>query len=490
MSQLLQVKWSRYIPTAPTAKQLAYICLPHEEALYGGAAGGGKTEALLMLALQYFDCPGYKGIIFRRKLTDHKLPSSILNRAKDWLAPFLASKEIKWVPGEHTMYSQEGGMLTFGYLDKEGSKDRYQSSEYSTICFDELTHFREHEYLYLFSRLRRTKGNADEALLPLRMRGATNPGGVGGPWVKKRFAISKDEDGQFRGHNARRPFIQARVRDNPFLDAEQYERSLGELDPVTRDRLKDGDWSASEDALFKDYWFENRYTVKGDYISFRHKDELKTYHKNQLFLFTAVDGAGSEKSGPEGRVFYLNQEACYSVCGTFAVTPDHFLLWWDNWRGQTDIPKFIQRVVEIHKFHRPTFSLIESNSIGQGIFQGIRAKGINVVPIPSTTDKIVRSTAAQIRSESGKIILPAYANWLEDLEEELFVWTGLKGEIDDQIDVLSLASEYVSHRSVGSEIESGVSGTSHQAVPIARGGLWSKPSAKLAVPIHKHLMRR
>ena len=424
-----------------------------------------------MLALQYFDCPNYKGIIFRRKLTDHKLPSSILSRAKEWLQPWLQSGDIKWVPGEHTMYSKEGGMLTFGYLDKEGSKERYQSSEYQCVCFDELTHFREDEYLYLFSRLRRTKGDPSQATIPLRVRAGTNPGGVGGPWVKKRFDIYKDEDGEFRGHNNERPFIQAKVRDNPHLDANQYDRALSKLDPVTRDRLKDGDWSASEDAIFKDSWFGNRFTIKGDYYNLLTKQGYQTYHKDQIFKFTAVDGAASEKSGPEGKVFFQNTEACFSVCATFGMTPDFNLLWLDNWRGQTDIPSFVSKIVQIHRYHQPAFSLIESNSIGQGIYQSVRAKGINVIPIPAINDKIVRSTAAQIRAEQRRIFLPAYADWLQDLEDEIFVWTGIRGEVDDQIDCLSLAASYVSSRSVGSDIDPIASSGRHKAVPLARGGL-------------------
>ena len=478
MSSLLQIKWSRYIPHAPTAKQLAFIALPHEEALYGGAAGGGKSDALLMIALQYFDCPGYKGIIFRRTLTDHKLPSSILNRAKEWLAPFLQSGEIKYVPGEHTFYSKEGGMLTFGYLDKEGSKERYQSSEYSTVCYDELTHFRQDEYLYLFSRLRRTISNKNELLLPLRMRSGTNPGGRGAPWVKKRFDIYKDDDGEFRGHNVIRPFIQAKVRDNPHLDAVQYERSLDKLDPVTRDRLKSGDWSASEDAIFKDCWFENRYSFKGDYVNLRIGNELKTYHIDNIYKFTSVDGAGSERAGPEGKVFFNNQEPCHSVCGTFGMTPDYNLLWLNNWRGQVEIPRFISTITEIHKLEQAAFSLIESKRIGQGVYQGVKAKGVNVIPVPSVSDKIVRSTSAQIRAEAGKIFLPVYSEWLQDLEDELFTWTGLKGEVDDQIDVLSLAAAYVSRKSVGTDFESGVATGRGIGAPIARGGLWSKVSAR------------
>ena len=37
---------------------------------YGGAAGGGKSEALLMAALQYIDTPSYAALLLRRSFRD------------------------------------------------------------------------------------------------------------------------------------------------------------------------------------------------------------------------------------------------------------------------------------------------------------------------------------------------------------------------------------------------------------------------------------
>ena len=94
----LRPKWSPYIPHDPTPKQLAYLLLPHREAFYGGAAGGGKSDALLMGALQHVDVPGYAAMILRKTLSDLKQPGALLDRAHSWLS----NTDAKWVAGEHT----------------------------------------------------------------------------------------------------------------------------------------------------------------------------------------------------------------------------------------------------------------------------------------------------------------------------------------------------------------------------------------------------
>ena len=70
---------SRYSPTQPTPKQRAFLALDCLEALYGGAAGGGKSEALLMAALQYVHVPGYAAILFRRTYADLSLPGALMD---------------------------------------------------------------------------------------------------------------------------------------------------------------------------------------------------------------------------------------------------------------------------------------------------------------------------------------------------------------------------------------------------------------------------
>ncbi|MGE4334590.1 MAG: phage terminase large subunit [Pigmentiphaga sp.] len=231
-----------WIPHEPTTKQAEFLLLPHIEALYGGAAGGGKSNALLMAALQYVDVPGYSAILFRRTYSDLALPGALMDRAHEWLDGTAA----EWRDKDKTWRFPSGATLSFGYLENENDKFRYQSAEFQFIGFDELTQFAESQYRYLFSRLRRLRG----AGVPLRMRAASNPGGVGHEWVRARFL--PDEGG-----HPERPFIPAFLEDNPYLDREEYELSLAQLDPVTRAQLRNGDWRARRTGgMFKREWFE------------------------------------------------------------------------------------------------------------------------------------------------------------------------------------------------------------------------------------------
>src|SRR5262249_52361933 len=133
---------------------------------------------------------------------------------------------------------------SFGFLDTANDKYRYQSSEFQFIGFDELTQFPEDDYRYVFSRLRRLQGSP----VPLRMRAASNPGGIGHDWVKQRFLIE--------GPAAGRVFVPARLDDNPHLDRQAYVASLRELDPVTRAQLLSGDWSVRHGgSIFRREWF-------------------------------------------------------------------------------------------------------------------------------------------------------------------------------------------------------------------------------------------
>ena len=177
----------RYSPHFPTERQREFLRLEDKEVLYGGAAGGGKTDALLMAALQYADRPGYKAILFRRTFQDLKLPEALIPRSKEWL-----TGQARWNENDHQWtFEREGvpasqaAVLVFGYLATENDKYRYQGAAFDFIGFDELTQFTESQYRYLFSRLRR----AADSDIPPRMRAASNPGGVGHDWVRDRFGL-------------------------------------------------------------------------------------------------------------------------------------------------------------------------------------------------------------------------------------------------------------------------------------------------------------
>ena len=238
----IRVPWTaKYIPHKPTPKQYAFLMLDIQEALYGGAAGGGKSDALLMGALQYASVPNYSALLLRRSYTDLSLPGALMDRTRQWLS----TTDAVWRDSNKTWVFPGGGTLTFGYLERPGDEYRYQSTEFQYVGFDELTQFTETQYRYLFSRLRRLS----DTNVPLRMRAASNPGGIGHEWVRERFI---DAEGTVEG----RIFISASLPDNPYLDQDAYLNSLQQLDPITRQQLLMGDWSARQPGnLFKREWF-------------------------------------------------------------------------------------------------------------------------------------------------------------------------------------------------------------------------------------------
>lgn len=233
-------KYIHHYPDIP--QQAEFLKLTCKEALYGGAAGGGKSDALLMAALQYVDVPGYAAILFRKTYQDLSLPGGLIPRSHEWLA----GTDARWDNTTKTWQFPSGAKISFGYMDSQLDHFRYQGSEFQFIGWDELTQFTQAKYEYMYSRLRSTTS----INVPLRVRGATNPGGIGHTWVKKRFI-----DARTRERGA--VFIPAKVYDNPHIKVEEYVDSLSYLDPVTRARYLDGDWVIVEaGSMFRRSWFE------------------------------------------------------------------------------------------------------------------------------------------------------------------------------------------------------------------------------------------
>jgi predicted phage terminase large subunit-like protein len=231
------------IGIVPTQRQAAFLTYPAKEILYGGAAGGGKSAALLMAALQYVIEPGYDALLLRRTFADLSKPRALIPLSMEWLS----GTPAKWDSQQHQWRFPSGASLSFGYLETEKHKYQYQSAAYQFVGFDELTQFSESQYRYLFSRCRRLFGSS----VPSRVRAASNPGGEGHEWVKSRLI-----DGQRPG----RRFVKALKEENPYLDQEDYDIQLAELDLVTREQLQHGDWDIRpEGNLFKREWFTDAY---------------------------------------------------------------------------------------------------------------------------------------------------------------------------------------------------------------------------------------
>jgi len=257
VTSAVDIKWTGYIPHVPTPKQHAFLWLTIKEAFFGGAAGGGKSDALLMAALQYVDVPGYAAIIFRRSYTDLALPGAIMDRAQAWLT----NTDARWNDNDKEFLFPSGAKVTFAYLKAPNDKYRYQSAEFQFIGIDEITQWPEEDYTYLMSRLRRPS-EGPLSRVPLRARAAANPGGVGHVWVKKRFVDGRSPD---------RVFIPSSLDDNPHLDQETYEQSLALLDPITHAQLRHGDWTIRPPGL----WTFDHVHIEAAVEIGRHFDKLR-----------------------------------------------------------------------------------------------------------------------------------------------------------------------------------------------------------------------
>ena len=228
--QFLEPKQPSFCPEEPSLTQKVFLRTYSLEALFGGAAGGGKSSALLMSALQYVDVPGYSAIIFRRTYADLALPGAIMDRFISWMSTV---DDVRWNANNYTAVFPSGARLSFGYLNNQQDFLRYKGAEFQFIGMDEVTEIRESDYRYMFSRLRRP-ASGPLAQVPLRMRSACNPAPN---WVRQRFIV----EGQTEG----RIFVPSKLSDNPGIDADSYRTALQALDPVERRRLEEGDWWAT-----------------------------------------------------------------------------------------------------------------------------------------------------------------------------------------------------------------------------------------------------
>jgi hypothetical protein len=214
-----------------------------DEVLYGGAAGGGKTDCLIMEATRYVDNPRYKALILRRTFPQLQ---EIMDRCREYY-PLIGGE---YRAGEHRWYFPSGASVTVGHMQNAGDEYNYQGKEFSYIGFDEACQFLPQQYLYLFSRCRST-----DSELPSRIRAATNPGGVGHQFMKDRFRIGHvlpgttirdDETGMTR------VFIPAKLADNPSLAESdpQYVSRLMQLPEIERLRLMEGNWDSFTGQAF------------------------------------------------------------------------------------------------------------------------------------------------------------------------------------------------------------------------------------------------
>lgn len=226
--------------------QTDFLAAPEIDVLYGGAAGGGKSYAMLVDPLRYAHRAAHRALILRRSMPELR---ELIDKSRE-LYP-QAFHGCKFREVEKLWNFPSGAKVEFGFLERDADVYRYQGQAYSWIGFDEITHLpTEFAWNYLASRLRTT----DSEITPY-LRCTANPGGVGAHWVKKRYISPAPPNESFDGDDGlSRKFIPARLDDNPYLSEDgRYEQMLKALPDVQRRQLLEGNWEITEGAAFTEF---------------------------------------------------------------------------------------------------------------------------------------------------------------------------------------------------------------------------------------------
>ena len=226
--------------------QTDFLAAPERDVLYGGAAGGGKSYAMLIDPLRFAHRAAHRALILRRSMPELR---ELIDKSRELYPKAFPGCKYKEV--EKLWNFPSGAKVEFGFLERDADVYRYQGQAYSWIGFDEITHLpTEFGWNYLASRLRTT-----DPEISTYMRCTANPGGVGATWVKKRYVDPYPPNESFTGEdNLTRKFIPARLDDNPYLAKDgRYEEMLMALPPTQRKQLLEGNWDVNEGAAFTEF---------------------------------------------------------------------------------------------------------------------------------------------------------------------------------------------------------------------------------------------
>lgn len=234
----------------PQPRQYAALLCPAEELLFGGAAGGGKSDFLLGDALARQDVYGehFRGVLFRRSFPELE---EIISRSQEMYAG-LGEYNV----GSKTWRFNKGGRLKMRHIESDQDVTKYQGHQYTWIAFDELGLYpTSFAWDYLSSRLRSPHG------VPCVMRATANPGGPGHAWIKARWIEGHQPDTVWTWQDEKtgivksRAFLPSKLEDNQILmqNDPAYAARLEALPEHLRRALRYGDWDVFAGQIFSEY---------------------------------------------------------------------------------------------------------------------------------------------------------------------------------------------------------------------------------------------
>ncbi len=247
--------------------QLEALLSPADELFFGGAAGGGKSDLLIGLAVTSHQ----KSIIFRRQYAQFRGAGGLIERSREIIGDNASYNGLasmwRGIPGNR--------MLEFGAVQYEQDKSNYKGRAHDLKAFDELPEFTESQYRFLIGWARTTDPRQKVRVVATGNPPTTDDGqwvtSYWGPWLDpdhlnpakagelRWFAMVDGKDierpnGDAFKHKGQtlkpksRTFIPAHVQDNPYLMATDYITVLQGLPEPLRSQLLDGDFHAAREA--------------------------------------------------------------------------------------------------------------------------------------------------------------------------------------------------------------------------------------------------
>jgi hypothetical protein len=262
----------------PQPRQAAFIACPADDVGFGGARGGGKSDAAVGDWIDHEETYSQHaiGMAFRRERTQLV---ELIERAKQVLRPL----GHVWHEQDKYFRGPKGGRLRFTYLENDADADAYQGHSYTRLICEEMGTFpNEGPINKLQATLRSGNG------VPCQMKGTCNPGGPGHQWVKARYGLAGRvnqiirRDFTFENPFTKkkiqktRVFIPSKVTDNRYL-GDDYVANLFQVGSAELVQAwLDGDWDVVQGAFF-DCWRSALHVVRPfeipkDWLRFRSGD--------------------------------------------------------------------------------------------------------------------------------------------------------------------------------------------------------------------------
>ena len=417
-------------------KQEMFLASSADIAIYGGAAGGGKTYASLLEPLRHIQNPLFAAEFFRRTTSDIRKTGGLWDESQK-IYPLLGaisrSTFLDW-------RFPVGSKIKLSGLQYDSTCQDYKGAQIPLALFDEVDSFSEFQFFYMMSRNRSACG------IQPYMRATCNPNSES--WLRKfldwwidndtglaieeragviRYFIRVNEQifwadtkqellDKYGQENLPKSvaFIPAKLSDNPILEQvdPNYRANLMAQSMVERERLLNGNWNISAaGGLCKIEWFK-RYNSNEPIV-------YKEYY--QSWDTALKDGEQND----------------YSVCTTFGITPNDLIHIVRVDILKLQFPQLKQKIAELAGVYKPQAILIEDKASGITLLQTLKQElgNYNFIPINPVGDKVLRFSKATLPIEAGRLYLPTQASWLNDFELQIKAFP--KSANDDIVDTVS-----------------------------------------------------